>query len=334
MAQVNRHIKLVNSHVPFLLILLKVFLGHLTIASDQLELDWITSPPKVVVADIDKVYRIGCRVTLNNSETSHIGLDDVTLWAEISKFPDATNLATSENQLLEVSVHRGKTEEQYDEHSLSKLFEYKPDRRDSNHYFRCIASVESSETPLDSGYGQEITIAEKIVVEYSPIGLAPFDESQRSGKQIVINAVNGKEARIKIDFDANPSPTSDQIKWHIVRGTSDLSVVLSPGETIHRMSSPLAIMNDYTYNDLTYNKCTVELIIESVRPDDGNDFFYLEVNNRYGKAEFRVALNIVDEDPTMYDYPYSDTLQSISKRTMPISSTVILSTVVVVMMLS
>ena len=82
MAQLSRYVKLVKSRVPFLLIATKLFLVHLAVASDQLELDWVTSPPQVVVADIDKVYRIGCRVTLNNSD---IDLDDVSLWAEITK---------------------------------------------------------------------------------------------------------------------------------------------------------------------------------------------------------------------------------------------------------
>ena len=82
MAQLSGYVKLVRSRVPFLLIATTIFLVHLTVASDQLELDWVTSPPQVVVADIDKVYRIGCRVTLNNSD---IDLDDVSLWAEITE---------------------------------------------------------------------------------------------------------------------------------------------------------------------------------------------------------------------------------------------------------
>lgn len=37
-------------------------------ASNQpLQLDWLTPPPQVVVANIDQVYRIGCRVSFNTS---------------------------------------------------------------------------------------------------------------------------------------------------------------------------------------------------------------------------------------------------------------------------
>ena len=120
-------------------------------------------------------------------------------------------MTSLDNQLLEVGIHRRNTANDYGVNSMSKLFEYKPDRKDSNHYFLCVAKVENSESPFGSGYGQEVTIAEKIMVEYPPIGLQPFDESQRLGKQIIIDAVNGKEARIKIDFDANPSPTNGRI---------------------------------------------------------------------------------------------------------------------------
>ena len=56
--------------------------------STGFELNWSTPPPLVVVTDINKVYRIGCRVTLNNNLTSQYqnsNLDNVELWAVISK---------------------------------------------------------------------------------------------------------------------------------------------------------------------------------------------------------------------------------------------------------
>ena len=59
-----------------------------TFASNLFELDWSTPPPLVVVADIDKVYHIGCRVTLNTtlgSQYPNLNLDNVKLWAVISK---------------------------------------------------------------------------------------------------------------------------------------------------------------------------------------------------------------------------------------------------------
>jgi hypothetical protein len=56
--------------------------------SNGFELNWSTPPPLVVVADINKLYRIGCRVTLNNnlfSQHQNSSLDNVELWAVISK---------------------------------------------------------------------------------------------------------------------------------------------------------------------------------------------------------------------------------------------------------
>jgi len=198
--------------------------------------------------------------------------------------------------------------------SLSKLFEYKPERKDSNNYFRCEASIENSTAIEDSGFHQEFIITEQFRVEYSPIGLEPFDDAQRTGKEIIFDVVDGKDFTIEIPFDANPSPSNDQVKWHIVRGTPDLSLILSPGETIHRMSALPIKINDNAQSGMAVDKITVSLRIENIRYDDGNDFFYLEVNNKYGNVEFRFALNILDEDPNEYDYVYSEALNSDSTK--------------------
>ena len=56
--------------------------------STGFDLNWSTPPPMVVVADINKLYRIGCRVTLNKNLTSqyqNANIDNVELWAVISK---------------------------------------------------------------------------------------------------------------------------------------------------------------------------------------------------------------------------------------------------------
>ena len=57
--------------------------------SDQFELEWVTPPPPVVVADIGEVYRIGCRLTLNTSDNSFrnlsVDIHNVHLSAEISQ---------------------------------------------------------------------------------------------------------------------------------------------------------------------------------------------------------------------------------------------------------
>ena len=52
---------------------------------DSFELKWVAPPPPVVIADIDEVYRIGCRVTLNSSKAYNFNLQDVMLSAGISQ---------------------------------------------------------------------------------------------------------------------------------------------------------------------------------------------------------------------------------------------------------
>ena len=111
-------------------------------------------------------------------------------------------------QLPEVGVHKQKSIEQNDIHSVSKLFEYKPDRIDSNKYFRCIAKIGNYGALVDSEYNGQLTIAEQFQVEYPPVGLEPFHESQVSGREVIIDVVNGKDAIIQINFDANPSPNN------------------------------------------------------------------------------------------------------------------------------
>ena len=56
-------------------------------ASSPLQLDWLTPPPAIVVADIDRVYTIGCRMTLQTSayQNDDLMIDDIKLWAVISK---------------------------------------------------------------------------------------------------------------------------------------------------------------------------------------------------------------------------------------------------------
>ena len=120
--------------------------------------------------------------------------------------------AITSTQLSEVGVSRKKVDKDNGIHSLSKLFEYKPERKDSNKYFRCEASIENSTAVEDSGYHQEFTIAEQFRVEYSPLGLESFDDAQRTGREIIFDAVKGKDFTIIIPFDANPSPHNCKIE--------------------------------------------------------------------------------------------------------------------------
>ena len=121
---------------------------------------------------------------------------------------EEVNSNSAHNQLPEVGVHKQKAIDDNDIHSVSKLFEYKPDRKDSNNYFRCIAKIGNSGALVGSGYNGQLTIAEQFQVEYPPVGLEPFHESQVSGREVIIDVVNGKDAIIQINFDANPSPNN------------------------------------------------------------------------------------------------------------------------------
>ena len=47
--------------------------------------------------------------------------------------------------------------------------------------------------------------------------------------------------------------------WHIVRETSDLSLVIAPGETVHRMSTSPVMISDVRYNGIKSKK--VRLIL-------------------------------------------------------------------------
>jgi len=276
------------------------------------ELEWVAPPPPVVVANIGEVYRIGCRVTLNSSKTYDFDLQDVKLSAEISQYPQVEGVETiiASTQLSEIGVSRQKVDRENGGPSLSKIFEYKPERKDSNNYFCCEARIENSTVVEDSGFHQQFMITEQFRVEYSPIGLEKFDNTQRTGREMIFDAVKGKNFTIDIPFDANPSPSYYQIKWHIVRGTPDLSLILSPGETIHRMSAFPIKVSENAQSGIAVNKHTASLRIENIRYDDGKDFFYLEVTNKYGNAEFRFALNILNEDPNEYEYVYSEALNS------------------------
>ena len=57
---------------------------------------------------------------------------------------------------------------------------------------------------------------------------------------------------------------TDQIKWHIVRGTPDLSLILSPGETIHRMSALPIKQSDNADSRIAVNKVIMNWYYESL----------------------------------------------------------------------
>ena len=90
---------------------------------------------------------------------------------------------------------------------MSKLFEYKPTRRDSNlSFFKCLASKKDSANNINLDSDQPLTVSQKFRIEYPPVGLPPFDDVQTRGNQVGIIAVRGEEASININFKAEPPP--------------------------------------------------------------------------------------------------------------------------------
>merc|ERR1712150_76659 len=286
-------------------------------------LNWVTPPPQVVV--IGHLYRVGCRLDLNKTvarEYKSLKLDDITIWSVISKFPDEadrTEWEFSDKILPEIGVHRSiATNSNVEEnlHSISKLFEYRPSREDSHKSFKCIAKVDETLVTTNYNLKQQIKVSESFQVEYPPFGLDAFHEAQETGSHVISEAVKWNDIDITIEFEANPLPSKEQMRWHIVRDTSDLSIILLPEQASHRMLASAPIISNTVNNDsLSSSKVVAQLKIKDVRPEDGNDFFYLEVRNRHGSSEFRFALNVVDFATKDYADSSYDALTSSSSFT-------------------
>ena len=70
----------------FQLGILYVLHAPVSAADDPLKLNWVTPPPQVVV--IGHLYRVGCRLDLNQTvarEYKSLKLDDIKIWSVISK---------------------------------------------------------------------------------------------------------------------------------------------------------------------------------------------------------------------------------------------------------
>ena len=70
----------------FQLAILYVLNAPVVVADGLFTLNWITPPPQVVV--IGHLYRVGCRIDLNETaarEYKGLTLDDIKLWSVISK---------------------------------------------------------------------------------------------------------------------------------------------------------------------------------------------------------------------------------------------------------
>ena len=63
-----------------------IYIPHIN-AGQSVNLEWLTPPPRMVVADIDQSYTIGCRITFDNSMDQYedLKVNDVKLYAVIGK---------------------------------------------------------------------------------------------------------------------------------------------------------------------------------------------------------------------------------------------------------
>ena len=114
-------------------------------------------------------------------------------------------------ELPEIGVHRSRSRQEKGQNNLliiSKLFEYKPTRWDSNMSFKCSASNENSakNTTWAPLLNHSPIVSQIFKVEYPPRGLKAFQEAQYSGNQVEITAVRGSQAIVSIDFEAELPP--------------------------------------------------------------------------------------------------------------------------------
>ena len=119
----------------------------------------------------------------------------------------------------EIGVHRSiATDANVEEnvHSISKLFEYLPSREDSLKSFKCIAKVDETFVTNNYNLKKEIKVSEQFQVEYPPSGLDPFYEAQKTGSQVIFEAVKWNDIDITIEFEANPLPSKGTITFEII----------------------------------------------------------------------------------------------------------------------
>jgi len=114
---------------------------------------------------------------------------------------------SSDIQLKEIGVHKNHKYDDKGLWTLSKLFEYKPTRNDSDKYFRCFTTIDNSIISQNADANERLSISEQFRVEYPPTGIGIFAEVQRSGRQQIITLTKGENANINIEFDACPLPS-------------------------------------------------------------------------------------------------------------------------------
>lgn len=73
----------------FLEVLIFIFMAYVPHinAGQSVNLEWLTPPPRVVVADIGQAYTIGCRLTFESSMDQYqdLKVNEVQLYAVVGK---------------------------------------------------------------------------------------------------------------------------------------------------------------------------------------------------------------------------------------------------------
>ena len=72
--------------LELLIFMCVVYVPHIN-ARQSVNLEWLTPPPRVVIADIGQSYTIGCRITFENSMDQYqdLKVNDVKLYAVVGK---------------------------------------------------------------------------------------------------------------------------------------------------------------------------------------------------------------------------------------------------------
>ena len=86
----------------FLELITFIWMFYLPCIVNTRQLEWLTLPPRIVIADIDQFYTIGCRITFDNSidHNEDLNVDDINLWAVVSKVQLSVELIPSNHSVV------------------------------------------------------------------------------------------------------------------------------------------------------------------------------------------------------------------------------------------
>ena len=155
--------------------------------------------------------------------------------------------------------------------TVSKLFKYEPNKDYASMFLKCMAF----QSDID-GYN----IYEPDIFTSSFEVVFPPLPSEAPLQTFFID--EGETATVLISFDANPPPTNDQVVWHVVRPSSNQSLMMEAGN-VHGRYEALDVIVDGTF-------VTATLLIHQANYEDVMNYCYLEAMNELGKFDYNFEL--------------------------------------------